>query len=322
MLCCQNFYLYTISSLHLTRLEEFNTCEVNSRHQNSEHDESTKLSVRRKFWLLPTNLSGQIVTFGKNVFNCTYLVVKGVGHSVVTRLHFIAGTTNPDWWFVTILVLTSWDGRPLCLDRLYVRGIIGGQVPTSNTHQQIDFLRGCRREEGGGRWLTVMVTLYSWTVLQTSPPQDRSDWGDRRGVELPESASLAWGYQDWQWKGGGRGGWPGDQGVTNVCGGKIFLKQFPADTAQWGPSLPAIVCISIQLLASCSSTTPHQCGNNLLQPVCLSVSAGSNQELTNFPLLSPSPQLAGFTEFSVFCSLRIREAGAVGLSTGIIDDKN
>ena len=99
MLCCQNFYLYTISSLHLTRLEEFNTCEVNSRHQNSEHDESTKLSVRRKFWLLPTNLSGQIVTFGKNVFNCTYLVVvvKGVGHSVVTRLHFIAGTTNPDW---------------------------------------------------------------------------------------------------------------------------------------------------------------------------------------------------------------------------------
>ena len=168
ILCCQNFYLYTISSLHLTRLEEFNTCEVNSRHQNSEHDESTKLSVRRKFWLLPTNLSGQIVTFGKNVFNCTYLVVKGVGHSAVTRLHFIAGTTNPDWWFVTILVLTSWDGRPLCLDRLYVRGIIGGQVPTSNTHQQIDFLRGCRREEGGGR--RAVTDCDGYTVQLDSPP--------------------------------------------------------------------------------------------------------------------------------------------------------
>ena len=47
----------------------------------------------------------------------------------------------------------------------------------------------------------------------------------------------------------------GEQGVTNVVRGKILLKQFPADTAQWGLSLPAIVCISIQLLASCSPTT-------------------------------------------------------------------
>ena len=86
-----------------------------------------------------------------------------------------------------------------------------------------------------------------------------------------------------------------DQGVTNVCGGKIFLKQFPADTAQWGLSLPAIVCISIQLLASCS---PTMCGNNLHQ-------AGSNQEVTFLSLtvltvLTPPPQPAqppGFTEF-------------------------
>ena len=28
-----------------------------------------------------------------------------------------------------------------------------------------------------------------------------------------------------------------DQGVTNVSAGKIFLKQFPADTAQWDGSL-------------------------------------------------------------------------------------
>ena len=117
----------------------------------------------------------------------------------------------------------------------------------------------------------------------------------------------------------------GEQGVTNVVRGKILLKQFPADTAQWGLSLPAIVCISIQLLASCSSTTPHQCGNNLLQPVCLSVSAGSNQELTFLFLtvLTPqSAQPAGFTEFPLFSSLRMREAGLVGLSTAIIDDKN
>ena len=176
MLCCQNFYLNTISSPHLTRWEEFNPCEDNSRHQNSEHVESTKLSDRRKFWLLPrylptTNLSSQIVTIGQSKFLIISVWVVGggggFGHSVVTKQLFIAGTTNPDWWFVTILVLTSWDGRPLCLDRLYVRGIIGGQVPTSNTHQQIDFLRGCRREEGGGRRAVTDCDGYTLTIDYT-----------------------------------------------------------------------------------------------------------------------------------------------------------
>ena len=122
----------------------------------------------------------------------------------------------------------------------------------------------------------------------------------------------------------------GDQGVTNVCGGKIFLKQFPADTAQWGLSLPAIVCISIQLLASCSHTTTTTTTiiTSVGTPDCVSVPVRSSP--TNFlcGVLSSrwssllTPQSAGFTGFSLFCSLRIREAGVEGLSITIIDDKN
>ena len=43
---------------------------------------------------------------------------------------------------------------------------MGGQVLTSNTHQQIDFLRGCRREEGGGRRAVTDCDGYTmdWTI--------------------------------------------------------------------------------------------------------------------------------------------------------------
>ena len=271
------------------------------------------------------------------------------------------------------MVLTSWDGRSLCLDRLYVRAIIGGQVLTSNT--LTNRLIFC--EAAGGRrvvtdcdgYNTYSLQYIQW-VLQTSPISTteqtplRSESEHHNGKTLVPSMTIAlegiiYGrsshydcHNDAEsfpfrecvslpWCDPARPDWTVetrvtrlDQGVTNVCGGKIFLKQFPADTAQWGLSLPAIVCISIQLLASCTHTTPHhhQYGNirlplcltqqftNKLPPRLASCLLSSHSVLTQSSLLTPQP--AGFTEFSLFCSLRIHEVGLEGLSIAIIDDKN